>query len=132
MEVAEWKRIHRLPRVLQTTVSLRPPMSHSQDQTACVASHWLVLNFLKAVPISLGEDRNAKDVILGRQNRGLEHKKGSNGKQEMHKRLAWNGFQRALKRRSRMTFDSLHMREGAVEAPACWGGLCLMVAMSAN
>ena len=132
MEVAEWKRNHRLPRVLQTTVSLHPPTSHSQDQTACAASHWLALNFLKVVPISLEEDRNAKDVILGRQNRALEHKKESNGKQGTHKRLAWNGFQKALKRWSRMTFDSLHMREGVVEAPACWGGLCLKVVMSVN
>ncbi len=111
-------------------MSLHPPTSHSQDQTACVASHWLALSFLKAVPISLEEDRNAKDVILGRQSRVLEHTKGWNGKQGTHKRLVWNGFQRALKRWSRMTFGFLHMREGAVEAPACWGGLCLMVVMS--
>ena len=132
MEVAEWKRIHPPPRVLQTTVSLHPPKSRSQDQTVGVASHWLALSCLKAVPISLEEDHSAKDVILGRQNHGLEHTKGLNGTQGRHKKLAWNDSQRALKQWSRMTSDSSHMREGAAEASAGWGGLYSMVVMLEN
>ena len=122
MEVAELRRIHRLPKAQQSIVHLHPPMSHLLGLIAYVASHWLALNFLKEVLIFLEEDHSARDVLLDTQSLGPGCTEDWNGKQERRRRLVLNRFRIVLIWWSKMTFGFLRTMEDAVEVFFCSDG----------